>query len=114
MKVLANRLKGVANKIIRPTQTAFMSRRYIMEGLVTLHKTIHELKKKKQSGIILKIDFEKAYDKVNWNFLQQALRMKGFSQKWCWWIENIVTKGSVGVKVNDEVGHFFQTKKGLR
>jgi hypothetical protein len=40
--------------------------------------------------------------------------MKGFCGKWCHWIEKIVTGGSVSVKVNDDVGHFFQTKKGLR
>ena len=88
-----------------------MTGRYIMEGVVILHETIHELKRKKQNRIILKLDFEKAYDKVNWEFLQQGLRMKGFSQKWCKWIVNIITGGSVGVQINDEIGHFFQTKK---
>jgi guanylate kinase len=34
---------------------------------------------KKLDGVILNLDFEKAYDKVKWSFLQQALRMKGFS-----------------------------------
>ena len=91
-----------------------MTGRYIMEGVVILHETIHELKRKKQNRIILKLDFEKAYDNVNWEFLQQGLRMKGFSQKWCKWIVNIITGGSVGVQINDEIGHFFQTKKSLR
>ena len=113
-KVLANRLNLMINNIIKPTQRAFMSGRYILEGVVILHETIHELKRRKHDGIILKLNFEKAYDKVNWNFLQQALRMKGFSQKWCQWIESITTGGSVGVQINDEIGHFFQTKKGLR
>ena len=54
-----------------------------MEGVVVLHETIHELHRIKQSGVILKIDFEKAYHKVKWNFIQQTLRMKDFSQKWC-------------------------------
>jgi hypothetical protein len=85
-----------------------------MEGVVVLHETLHEIKRKKLDGIILKIDFEKAYDKVNWNFLQQSLRMKGFSPVWCKWIEQVVCGGSVGMKVNDDMGHFFQTKKGLR
>jgi hypothetical protein len=57
------------------------------------------------SGVILKLDFEKAYDKVNLDFfLQQTLRIKGFSRKWCHWISQIVSKGSVGVKVNDNIG----------
>jgi hypothetical protein len=77
-------------------------------------QTIHELKRKKQKDIILKLDFEKAYDKVNWDFLQQVLRMKGFPNMWCQWMERVVSKGSVCVQVNDNLGHFFQTKKGLR
>jgi len=39
-----------------------------MEGVVILHETIHELNRKKQSGLILKLDFDKPYDKVDWNF----------------------------------------------
>ena len=42
------------------------------------------------SGVIFKIDFEKAYDKVKWSFVQQTLRMKGFSQKWCDWIASFI------------------------
>jgi hypothetical protein len=62
----------------------------------------------------LKIDFEKAYDKVKWDFLQQALRMKGFPPYWCNWIARFVQGGSVGIRVNDDIGHYFQTLKGLR
>jgi hypothetical protein len=113
-KVLANRVSSVACKVIKPSQTAFLPGRYILEGVVTLHETIHELHRKKLSGIILKLDFEKAYDKVNWDFLQQVLRMKGFSEKWCLWIDKLIKEGNVCVKVNDEEGHFFQSKKGLR
>ncbi|WVZ96532.1 hypothetical protein U9M48_042161 [Paspalum notatum var. saurae] len=104
----------VASKVVRPSQTAFMPGRNIMEGVIILHKTIHELQSKKLNGVILKIDFEKAYDKVNWSFLQQTLRMKGFCQQWCLWIKKFVTGGSVGIKVNDDIGHYFQSKKGLR
>jgi hypothetical protein len=60
------------------------------------------------------VDFEKAYDNVKWPFLQQALRMKGFSPLWCHWIQQFVSRGSVAVKVNNDVGRYFQTKKGLR
>ena len=60
------------------------------------------------SEVVFKIDFEKAYDKVKWSFLQQALRMKGFFDKWLQWIQNFVSGGSVAVKVNDDIGHYFQ------
>ena len=81
---------------------------------MVLHETIHEMHRKKLGGVILKLDFEKAYDKVKWSFLQQTLRMKGFSPNWCSWIDQIVRRGSVGVKINDEIGRFFQTRRGLR
>ena len=111
-KVIANRLSMIASKVVRPSQTAFIPGRYIMEGVVILHETLHAIHRKKLSGVILKLDLEKAYDKVNWSFLQQTLRMKGFSR--CMWIDNIVSGGSVGVKVNDDIGHYFQKKKGMR
>jgi hypothetical protein len=91
MKVGTNRLKRVVDTVVSPSQTAFMSGRNIMEGVVILHETIRELHTRKQDGVIFKIDFEKAYDKVKWSFLQQALRMKGFSTKWCRCIEGMVT-----------------------
>ena len=85
-----------------------------MEGVIILHETIHELHRRKQNGVIFKIDFEKAYDKVRWSFVQQTLRMKGFSHTWCNWINTFIQGGHVGIKVNDEIGENFQTLKGLR
>jgi hypothetical protein len=75
IKVATIRLNSVADHIIKPTQTSFMQGRNILEGVVILHETIHELHKKKQNGVILKIDFEKTYDKVKWPFLFQTLKI---------------------------------------
>ena len=108
------RLNSVAEHVIRPSQTAFMQRRNILDAVVILHETVHELHRKKLNGVVLKIDFEKAYDKVKWPFLQQTLRMKGFFAEWCAMVHSFVSGGSVAIKVNDDVGHYFQTKKGLR
>jgi hypothetical protein len=58
------------------------------------------------SDVILKLDF-KVYDKVNLDFLQQTLRIKGFSEKWCHWINQFVSKESVGVKVNDNISRYL-------
>jgi hypothetical protein len=103
----------MAQKIIKPTQTAFIPGRNILEGVVVLHETIHELHSKKLDGVLFKIDFEKAYDKIKWPFLQQVLRMNGFPVKWCDWVTKFIQGGSVGIKVNDDIGHYFQTLKGL-
>ncbi|WVZ83656.1 hypothetical protein U9M48_030783 [Paspalum notatum var. saurae] len=89
-KVATNRIIKVARKIIRPSQTAFLPGRNILEGDVVLHETLHELHKKNLNGVIFKIDFEKAYDKVRWDFLQQTLHMKGFSATWCNWIKSFI------------------------
>jgi hypothetical protein len=113
-KVGTNRVTGVAPKVIKPTQTAFMLGRHILEGVVVLHETIHELHRKKMDGVLFKIDFEKAYDKVKWSFLQQMLQMKGFSSEWCNLIKQFIQGGLVGIQVNDDIGHYFQTRKGLR
>jgi hypothetical protein len=81
--VATNRVSVVAHTVVKPTQTAFMPGRHILEGVVVLHETIHEFHRKKMDGVLFKIYFEKAYDKVKWPFLQQVLRMKGFDPIWC-------------------------------
>jgi hypothetical protein len=63
-KTLTLRVEEVADKLIHSNQSAFMKGRNIMSGVMILHEIIHETKQKKQIRIILKLDFEKAYDKV--------------------------------------------------
>lgn len=75
---------------------------------------LHELAKKKQSGIILKLDFEKAYDKVRWQFLEEVMIRKGFCKKWIQWILKVVCGGRVAVNLKDELGKYFRSYKGLR
>jgi hypothetical protein len=79
----------------------------ILEGVVILHETIHELHRKKLDRVLFKIDFQKAYDKVKWSFLQQPLRMKGFPPEWCDWVARFVEGESVGIRVNDNIGYYF-------
>jgi hypothetical protein len=63
---------------------------------------------------VLKLDYEKAYHKVNWDFLLDVLEKRGFGGRWIWWIKSILHKGSVGVTINNVESEFFQTGKGLR
>jgi hypothetical protein len=60
-KVLTIRLTAIVNKVISPFQIAFIPGRDILEGVVILQEVPHELRISKRSGVILKLDFEKAY-----------------------------------------------------
>jgi hypothetical protein len=71
-----------------------------------------ELHREKLNGVILKIHFEKAYDKVKWSFLQHVLGMKDFSHEWPSIV--FVFGGTIAIKANDDVGRYFQTKKGFK
>jgi hypothetical protein len=70
-KVATNRLMSVAQKVINPTQTTFLLGRNIMEGVVILHETMHEMHCMNESGIILKIDFKKPMTKLNGHLLSK-------------------------------------------
>jgi hypothetical protein len=113
-KVLTNRISNVADRLVASNQTTFIKGRYILESVVTTHETIHSVHQSKQQGFILKLDYEKAYDKVNWEFLLEVLKKRGFGDKWLMWIRKILFRGSVGVTINNSEGHFFQIGKGLR
>jgi hypothetical protein len=67
--VLTIRLTSVISKVINEAQTTFIPGRFILDGVLVVHEILHDLRVKKKRGIILKLDFKKAYDKVNWNFL---------------------------------------------
>jgi hypothetical protein len=57
-------------------------------------------------------DFDKVYDKVKWSFLQQALRIKCFPPLWYEWIAGFMQDGCVGIRVNDDHGHYIEPLKG--
>lgn len=59
----------------------------------------------------MKLDFEKAYDKTSWSFLGEALKRRGFCEIWCDWIKKVVTSGTLSVKINDNMGSCFKSKK---
>jgi hypothetical protein len=75
-KVLTNRLARCITSVISDFQYVFIKDKYIMDGVVSLHEIIHEVNREKQNGLIFKVDFEKAHDKVNWNFLHSMLEKR--------------------------------------
>lgn len=113
-KVLTLRLAPFAEKLICREQTAFMKNRNIMSGVMALHEILHETKRRKEIGVVLKLDFEKAYDKVDWDFLFDSLRFIGFNEMWCLWIKKVVMGGTISVKLNNLTGPYFVSRKGVR
>lgn len=113
-KTLTLRLNRVINKVIGPNQTAFIPGRYILDGVVIIHEVLHEIAKNKQKGIVLKLDFEKVYDKVRWSFLEEVMYKKGFNETFIQWVMKAVRGGRVAVNLNGELGTYFRSYKGLR
>jgi len=86
-KVLANRLKTVLEKVISKSQSAFIKGRQILDPILIANECIDSRIRSRESGVICKMDLEKAYDHVNWDFLLYVLRRCGFGGKWCSWID---------------------------
>jgi Reverse transcriptase (RNA-dependent DNA polymerase) len=80
-KALTNRLSGIMNNIVDEAQAAFIQDGFILDNVLAAHEIIHYAKINKQKGIILKIDFEKVYDRVSWPFLKELLLSRGFGSK---------------------------------
>jgi hypothetical protein len=93
-------------------QTAFIKGRFIQDGPLALHEIIHELKSKKLSAVLLKLDFEKAYDRVSWDLLREVLLRKGFKPALVHRIMQLVTGGQIAISINGEIGPYFRNKRG--
>lgn len=113
-KLLNNRLVKIIDRLVAPNQTAFIKGRFILESVVAAHEIIHEIHKQKQEGVVLKLDYEKAYDRVSWEFLEEILELRGFGPKWRSWIQKVVKGGSLCIRINDENSGYFKPGKGLR
>jgi hypothetical protein len=113
-KALATKLDPIANRIISPNQIAFIKGRFILDGVLALHEIVHEMKMRRQWCLLLKLDFEKAYDRLNSNFLQEVLRAKGFDAGVVHHISQLVMGGQTAISIDGEVGPFFRNKRGVR
>nr|CAD1831264.1 unnamed protein product [Ananas comosus var. bracteatus] len=113
-KVLAKRLQCFMARLINPHQTAFIKGRNILDSFFTAHILVHHLQSSKSQATIFKIDFERAFDHINWNFLLAILRARGFDHLWISWISNLLHSSSTAVLFNRIPGTSFSCKRGLR
>ena len=114
-KVLANRLKKVMNGLVNPTQNAFVECRQILDASLIANEVIDSMRKRKERGILCKLDIEKAYDQINWSFILKVLKKMGFGDKWVGWIEWCISiNATFSVLVNGCPTGFFWSSRGLR
>ncbi|GKV12577.1 hypothetical protein SLEP1_g23703 [Rubroshorea leprosula] len=113
-KVLANRLKSVMPAIVSETQSAFVGGRQLVDSVLVLNEVVEEIKNRKQPAFVFKADFEKAYDCVDWSFLDWMMDTFGFGTKWRGWIKECLSTARTSVLVNGSPTREFEVGKGLR
>ncbi|XP_076912829.1 uncharacterized protein LOC143571228 [Bidens hawaiensis] len=100
--------------LIYKSQSAFLKDRFILDGPLIVSELVDWLKKNNKKAFLLKIDFEKAYDNVNWNFLINIMLQMGFPNHWCLWVKEILDSARSAVLVNGSPTFEFKCEKGLR
>jgi hypothetical protein len=111
---LANRLQTVIHKIVPPGQTAYIKGRYIGENIRLLLDIIEYCESNLMAGVLLFLDFEKAFDSLDWNFLKTCLKHFGFEDDFCKWIGVIYNDTNAYVKVNGYISKTIKLYKGIR
>ncbi|CAL5443286.1 unnamed protein product [Camellia sinensis] len=113
-KVLTSRLKLVMPEVIGETQPAFLSGRNILNGVLIANEIVDGWKKAKKKGVLLKLNFEKAYDSINWGYLLSMLPNFGFGSKWINRMKECISTARIFVLVNRSPTKEFSPQKGLR
>jgi len=113
-KVLSRRLKKVLPYIIDKCQYAFMEGRQLLHSAVIANEVVEEEKRCNKSYLVFKVDYEKAYDSVCWDFLSYMMNRMGFCTKWIKWIEGCLKSTSISILVNGIPTDEFFPQGGLR
>lgn len=99
-KVMANRLKPLLSNLISQEQSAFVSGRQIQDNIFIVQEVLHQLilrKRKRKFQAVLKLDMQKAFDRVEWDFLCDYLLQLGFGEKWVALIRQCISSVSYSV-----------------
>nr|GEY31218.1 RNA-directed DNA polymerase, eukaryota, reverse transcriptase zinc-binding domain protein [Tanacetum cinerariifolium] len=112
-KILTNRLVGLIGDIVNEVQSAFIADRQILDGPFILNEVMHWCTVKKKQALIFKVDLEKAYDSVRWDFLDEVLQKFGFGNKWRMWIQSSLRSSRGSILVNGSPTEEFQFYKGI-
>lgn len=113
-KILARRLRCKMDALVRPCQNAFIKDRSIHDNYIYVRGIARALRQTKTPAMMIKLDLEKAFDTVSWEFLLEVLQAKGFGRKWSNWISNLLATQSTRVLVNGGLSEPIIHRTGLR
>jgi hypothetical protein len=102
------------NSIVDPTQSAFLKGRQLVDGVLVINEIVDFAKKTGRECLIFKVDFEKAYDSVEWSFLDYMLGRFGFDEKWKSWMRACIFAGNMSILVNGSPTEEINIKRGLK
>ncbi|GKV51819.1 hypothetical protein SLEP1_g58443 [Rubroshorea leprosula] len=92
----------------------FIEGRQLAKGVVIANEVIDEVKRKKMKSFLFKVDFEKAYDKVCWEFIEYMMLRMGFNVTWRKWIQECLKSSSISVLINGSSTKQFPVNKGIQ
>ena len=107
-------IKKVLPYVIVESQSTFLKGRGILDSVLMANEVVENLRRRGRSGLCLKVDFEKAYDSVRWEFLYDMLQRMGFHYRWILWIRGCMESVFVLVLVNGSPTEEFTPSRGLR
>ncbi|KAI3666700.1 hypothetical protein L1987_88776 [Smallanthus sonchifolius] len=77
-------------------------------------KSLSQKENKRPMGVMMKIDMQKAYDRLDWSFLMAVLKKFGFSDSWCQILFSCISNCWYSVSVQGELNAFFKSHRGVR
>ena len=113
-KSLAIRIEKVLPKLINENQSGFVKGRLITENIRLIDDIIETLKRRRETGLILLLDFEKAFDSVEWIYMHKILEKFNFGESFRKWVEICYTNISSTVINNGFTSGWFEIKRGVR